>query len=58
MSSNTLCVFIGWPPLYDVFIQEVTGGIILGYLLLGEVPGFHSLLEAAITLTGIAMVLI
>ena len=38
--------------------QEVTGGIILGYLLLGEVPSFNSLLGAAITLTGIAMVLI
>ena len=38
--------------------QEVTGGIILGYLLLGEVPTFNSLLGAAITLIGIAMVLI
>ena len=38
--------------------QEVTGGIILGYLLLGEVPSFNSLLGAAITLIGIAMVLI
>jgi len=36
----------------------VTGGIILGYLLLGEVASFHSLLGAAMTLTGIAMVLI
>jgi len=38
--------------------QEVTGGIILGYLFLGEVPSFNSLLGAAITLAGIAMVLI
>ena len=38
--------------------QEVTGGIILSYLFLGEVPSFNSLLGAAITLTGIATVLI
>jgi drug/metabolite transporter (DMT)-like permease len=38
--------------------QEVTGGIILGYLLLSEVPSLNSLLGAAITLAGIAMVLI
>jgi drug/metabolite transporter (DMT)-like permease len=38
--------------------QEVTGGIILGYLFLGEIPSFNSLLGAAITLAGIAMVLI
>jgi drug/metabolite transporter (DMT)-like permease len=31
---------------------------ILGYLFLGEMPSFNSLLGAAITLTGIAMVLI
>ena len=37
---------------------EVTGGIILGYLLLGEVPGFNSVLGVAITLTGVPMVLI
>jgi drug/metabolite transporter (DMT)-like permease len=37
---------------------EVTGGIILGSLLLGEVPSFNSVLGAAITLTGVAMVLI
>ncbi len=38
--------------------QEVTGGIILGYLFLGEVPSLNSLLGAAITLAGIAMALI
>lgn len=41
-----------------VATQEVTGGIVLGCLLLGEVPTFNSLLGAAITLIGIAMVLI
>jgi drug/metabolite transporter (DMT)-like permease len=41
-----------------VATQEVTGGIILGCLLLGEVPTFNSILGAAITLMGIAMVLI
>lgn len=37
--------------------QEVTGGILLGALLLGEVPSFNSLLGTMITLIGIAWVL-
>jgi drug/metabolite transporter (DMT)-like permease len=32
---------------------EVTDGIILSSLLLGEVPSFNSVLGAAITLTGV-----
>ncbi|MHB8618742.1 MAG: DMT family transporter [Chloroflexota bacterium] len=38
--------------------QEVTGGIILGVLLLGEVPAAISLVGVAITLAGIILVLI
>ncbi|MBI5956985.1 MAG: DMT family transporter [Chloroflexi bacterium] len=38
--------------------QEVTGGILLGYFLLGEAPSFNSLLGAAVTLAGIAVVLL
>lgn len=38
--------------------QEVTGGIILGYLLLGEVPSVQSLLGAGVTLLGIVIVLL
>jgi len=38
--------------------QEVTGGIILGYLFLGEVPTLSSFLGAVITLAGIVRVLI
>ncbi len=38
--------------------QEVTGGVLLGYVLLGEVPSLNSLLGAAITLVGITVVLI
>jgi drug/metabolite transporter (DMT)-like permease len=36
--------------------QEVTGGVLLGFLLLGEVPSLNSLIGAAITLAGIALV--
>ncbi|MBI5166459.1 MAG: DMT family transporter [candidate division NC10 bacterium] len=38
--------------------QEVTGGILLGWLLLDEVPGPTSLLGAGITLAGIILVLL
>jgi drug/metabolite transporter (DMT)-like permease len=38
--------------------QEVTGGIILGLLLLGQVPTVNSVIGALITLAGIALVLI
>ena len=38
--------------------QEVTGGIILGALLLGQSPTVNSLVGAAVTLAGIALVLI
>jgi drug/metabolite transporter (DMT)-like permease len=36
--------------------QEVTGGVLLGILLLGEVPSLNSLIGAAITLVGIVLV--
>ena len=38
--------------------QEVTGGVILGALLLGQLPTVSSLVGAAVTLAGIALVLI
>ena len=38
--------------------QEVTGGVILGYLLLGEVPSLVSLVGAVVTLLGIVFVLV
>jgi drug/metabolite transporter (DMT)-like permease len=38
--------------------QEVTGGVLLGFLLLGEAPSLNSALGAVITLLGIALVLI
>lgn len=38
--------------------QEVTGGIILGALLLQEIPTANSLVGAAITLAGIVMVIL
>jgi drug/metabolite transporter (DMT)-like permease len=38
--------------------QEVTGGVILGIILLGEVPSWISIAGAAITLVGIAIVLL
>lgn len=37
--------------------QEVTGGIILGFLILGEVPSLNALLGALIALVGIILVL-
>jgi drug/metabolite transporter (DMT)-like permease len=37
--------------------QEVTGGIILSWLLLGQVPSATSLIGAAIALMGVALVL-
>jgi len=38
--------------------QEVTGGVILGVLLLKEIPSFSSLVGTAVTLLGIALVVI
>jgi drug/metabolite transporter (DMT)-like permease len=38
--------------------QEVTGGVILGYLFLGEVPSTASIIGAAVTILGIAIVLV
>jgi drug/metabolite transporter (DMT)-like permease len=38
--------------------QEVTGGIILGALLLGQLPSLNSIAGAVITLVGVALVLI
>jgi drug/metabolite transporter (DMT)-like permease len=38
--------------------QEVTGGIILAFVLLGQVPSLNSLVGAAVTLVGIALVLL
>ncbi|MEO8288449.1 MAG: DMT family transporter [Chloroflexota bacterium] len=37
--------------------QEVTGGIILAFLILGQVPSINSLVGALVTLIGIALVL-
>lgn len=41
-----------------VSTQEVTGGILLGFLLLGEVPGVSSLVGAGLSLIGVALVLL
>lgn len=38
--------------------QEVTGGILLGVLILGEIPSVASLVGAAITLAGIVLVIV
>jgi drug/metabolite transporter (DMT)-like permease len=38
--------------------QEVTLGILLGILLLGEIPSLNSLIGAFITLVGIVMVIL
>jgi drug/metabolite transporter (DMT)-like permease len=38
--------------------QEVTGGILLGILLLGEMPSFNSVVGALITLGGIILVVL
>ncbi|MCL5025761.1 MAG: DMT family transporter [Chloroflexi bacterium] len=40
-----------------VSTQEVTGGILLGVLLLGEMPSASALVGAVVTLAGVAMVL-
>ncbi|HET9495974.1 MAG TPA: DMT family transporter [Chloroflexia bacterium] len=37
--------------------QEVTGGVLLSFLILGQVPSVNALIGAAITLVGIAIVL-
>jgi len=39
-----------------VATQEVTGGVLLGYLLLAETPGPQSLLGAGLALLGVALV--
>ena len=38
--------------------QEVTGGVVLGVLLLGQMPTLNSVVGAAVTLLGIALVLV
>ena len=38
--------------------QEVTGGVVLGVLLLGQMPTLNSVIGAAVTLLGIALVLV
>lgn len=38
--------------------QEVTGGVILGMLLLGQLPTVNSVIGALITLAGVALVLV
>ena len=38
--------------------QEVTGGVILGLIFLGQVPTINSVIGAVVTLVGIALVLI
>ncbi|MGQ9500904.1 MAG: DMT family transporter [Anaerolineae bacterium] len=38
--------------------QEVTGGVFLGMLILGQMPSINSLIGAVITLVGIAIVLL
>ncbi|MHB1131321.1 MAG: DMT family transporter [Chloroflexota bacterium] len=38
--------------------QEVTGGVLLGYFLLGEVPSALALIGSAITLIGVVLVLV
>jgi drug/metabolite transporter (DMT)-like permease len=38
--------------------QEVTGGVLLGILLLGEVPGVSTVVGGIVTLVGIALVLV
>jgi len=41
-----------------VATQEVTGGIILGILLLGEIPSLNSIIGVLITLAGIVLVIL
>lgn len=41
-----------------VATQEVTGGILLGWLFLGEAPTWNAALGAAITLLGVALVIV
>lgn len=38
--------------------QEVTGGILLGMLLLGEMPGINEIIGVVVTLAGIALVVL
>ena len=38
--------------------QEVTGGILLGILLLGEMPGINEIIGVVVTLAGIALVVL
>ena len=40
-----------------VATQEVTGGVVLGVLLLGEIPGPATLLGVRLTLVGVVAVL-
>ena len=41
----------------DRLSQEVTGGIILSWLILGQVPSLDALVGVAITLAGTSLVL-
>ncbi|MGB3217719.1 MAG: EamA family transporter, partial [Anaerolineae bacterium] len=41
-----------------VATQEITGGVLLGVLLLGEIPSPASLIGALVTLAGIAFVIL
>jgi drug/metabolite transporter (DMT)-like permease len=43
---------------YLIATQEVTGGIILGIFLLGEIPSVAAIVGVVVTLVGIAAVLI
>jgi drug/metabolite transporter (DMT)-like permease len=38
--------------------QEVTGGILLGIVLLGEIPGLNEVIGAAVTLLGVLIVIL
>ena len=38
--------------------QEVTGGVLLGWLILGEAPTFAAIVGALLTLAGVAVVLL
>lgn len=41
-----------------IITQEITGGIILGYLMLGEIPSTNSIIGAIIMFIGLFAVLI
>lgn len=49
---------IGATQVNLIATQEVTGGILLGVLLLGEIPGWVTLFGVAVTLLGIVLVVV